>query len=63
VGIDILQPSISIPTSATIDHCSLTNQTAGTYPDGVAVENGRYFRIEDAFLRSDGLVKGLDRHW
>jgi parallel beta-helix repeat protein len=39
-GIDILQPSTSLPTSVTIDHCSLTNQTAGTYSNGVSVYYG-----------------------
>jgi len=40
IGIDILQPSTSIPTSVTIDHCNLTNQAAGAYSHGVSVRYG-----------------------
>jgi len=40
IGIDILQPSTSIPASVTIDHCNLTNQAAGTYSNGVFVGYG-----------------------
>jgi parallel beta-helix repeat protein len=39
-GIDIWQPSTSVPTSVTIDHCTLTNQAASSYSAGVYMENG-----------------------
>ena len=39
-GVDIWQPSTSVPTSVTIDHCTLTNQAASSTSAGVYVENG-----------------------
>jgi minor extracellular serine protease Vpr len=39
-GIDLLQPSPSVPLSVTIDHCSIINQNASTTSSGMWVENG-----------------------
>ena len=39
-GIDILQPSASMPLSVTIDHCTVINATASATSSGVVVENG-----------------------
>ena len=39
-GVDILQPSSSLPLSVTIDHCSITNQAASVTSSGIVVENG-----------------------
>ncbi len=39
-GVDVWQPSPSVPTSVTIDHCMLINQTASSSASAVYVENG-----------------------
>jgi hypothetical protein len=39
-GVDIWQPSPSVPLSVTIDHCNITNQRSSTTSDAVYVENG-----------------------
>jgi parallel beta-helix repeat protein len=39
-GVDILQPSSSVPLSVTIDHCTITNMTASNTASGIVVENG-----------------------
>ncbi len=44
-GIDIWQPSASVPTSVTIDHCTLTNQTASAlipYPASAGILCGKW---------------------
>jgi len=39
-GIDLLQPSASVPLSVTVDHCNLTNQNASITSIGIALESG-----------------------
>ncbi len=39
-GVDILQPSSSVPLSVTIDHCTIANQAASTTSSGIVIENG-----------------------
>ncbi len=39
-GIDILEPSPSVPLSVTIDHCNITNMNASRTAAGIVVDNG-----------------------
>jgi minor extracellular serine protease Vpr len=39
-GVDLIQPSTSIPLSVTIDHCTITNQSDSTTSSGVVSESG-----------------------
>ncbi len=39
-GVDLIQPSTSIPLSVTIDHCTITNQADSTTSSGVVSESG-----------------------
>jgi minor extracellular serine protease Vpr len=39
-GIDLIQPSSSIPLSVTIDHCNLTNQNSSVTSSGIVLESG-----------------------
>lgn len=39
-GLDLLQPSLSLPLSVSVDHCNIINQAASTTSSGVVLESG-----------------------
>jgi parallel beta-helix repeat protein len=40
LGIWFFQPSTALPLSATVDHCTISNISAGTFPTGIEVDGG-----------------------
>jgi len=48
VAVDLLQPSSSVPSSVTIDRCTLTGQASSSISNGIYVENGGNLELIDS---------------
>jgi subtilisin family serine protease len=62
IGIDIYQPMASVPTSVTIDHCTLTNQAASSSSEGIYVENGGDVSITNSTILNPEFL-GVDAEY
>jgi parallel beta-helix repeat protein len=53
-GIWFVQPSTALPLSATVDHCTISNITAGPFPTGIEVDGGSVDVTQSTIATSSG---------